>query len=83
MTIGPGSVTSRDPSERAHKSRTASRQHAITLVRLAALARLPRDRHFQQHVIMLVIALAAVAGLARQGKASLLARLVAWDKKRK
>jgi len=50
-------------------------------VGLAAAVRLPRDPRFQRRVIVLAIGLAALGGLARNGQATSLARLAAWDKK--
>jgi hypothetical protein len=50
-------------------------------VGLAAAVRLPRDPRFQRRVIVLAIGLAALSGLARNGQATSLARLAAWDKK--
>ncbi len=57
------------------------RRMAWLAVGLAAAVRLPQDPGFQRRVIMLAIGLAALGGLARNGQASSLARLAAWDKK--
>ncbi|MGH3152111.1 MAG: hypothetical protein ACRDOB_15490 [Streptosporangiaceae bacterium] len=56
---------------------------AWLVVGLAASARLARDPRFQQGVIMLAIVLAAWTGVARNGKATSLARLVAWDRRQR
>ena len=59
------------------------RRHAALFATvLVALARLPRDKRFQERAITLVIALAAAAALARESQARSLARLAAWDKRR-
>jgi hypothetical protein len=48
------------------------------LVLMAATARLPFERRVHQRIIMIMIVLAAVAGIARDNEA----RIVAWDRRR-
>jgi len=81
--LAPSAVTSRSPGEQTRQSQGASRQHSIMLVQMAAAAGLLRDRRFQERVATLVIAMAAVSGLARTGLATSGARLAAWDRRRK
>jgi hypothetical protein len=51
-------------------------------IELHALVRLLRDHRFQENVITIMIALAAVASLSRESRARNVARLIAWDKRR-
>lgn len=51
-------------------------------IELHALVRLLRDHRFQENVIIIMIALAAVASLSRESRARNVARLIAWDKRR-
>jgi hypothetical protein len=78
----PDTVASREPSERARRSRAASRHRVISLVKLAVVARLSRDHRLHEGVVVLVVALAAVAALAKENQAKSLERLMAWDQKR-
>jgi hypothetical protein len=48
---------------------------------LVALARVPRNRRFQEHAITLAIGLAAAAAIGRENQARTLARLAAWDQR--
>jgi hypothetical protein len=52
----------------------------MAVIGLALAVRLARDSRIYQHVIMIVIGLAAVAGLGRASQARSFARLAAWDK---
>ena len=63
--------------------RAAERRRRAVLVAvvLVALARVPRDRRFQEHVLMLAIVLAAIASLGKENQARALARLIAWDER--
>ena len=54
----------------------------MAAVALAAAAHAARNPRNLQHVIMVVIGLAAVEGLARASQERSLARLAAWDKQR-
>jgi hypothetical protein len=58
------------------------RHVVMVVVGLAAVAHLAQDRRNLQHVVMVVVVLAAIEGLARGSKDRLLARLVAWDRRR-
>ncbi len=61
--------------------RAAERRRRAVLVAvvLVALARVPRDSRFQEHVLTLAIVLAAVASMGKESQARALARLIAWD----
>ncbi len=54
----------------------------MAVIGLALAVRLARDSRSYQHVIMVVIGLAAVAGLGRASQTRSFARLAAWDKRR-
>ncbi len=68
----------------ARSVRAADRNRRVALagVVVVALARLPRDKRFQETVITLVIGLAALAAIARESQARSIARLAAWDERR-
>ena len=73
------------PSALSVRAADRRRHAALVAATLVALARLPRDRRFQERAIMIVIALAAAAALARESNArsvARLARLIAWDQQR-
>ena len=59
------------------------RQYAMLAVGLAMAARIVRDRRPLQGVILFVIALAAAAGLAREGQSRSISRLAAWDRRQR
>jgi hypothetical protein len=63
--------------------RAAERRRRAVLIAavLVALARLPRDRRFQEHVLTLAVVLAAAAAIGRENQARALARLVTWDER--
>ena len=63
---------------------TANSGHraAMAVIGLALAARLARDSRIYEHVIMVVIGVAAVAGLGRASQTRSFARLAAWDKRR-
>jgi hypothetical protein len=54
----------------------------VVVIGLALAARLARDSRSYEHVIMVVIGVAAVAGLGRASQTRSFARLAAWDKRR-
>jgi len=54
----------------------------MAVIGLALAARLARDSRSYEHVIMVVIGAAAMAGLAEASRARSFARLAAWDKRR-
>lgn len=54
----------------------------MAVIGLALAARLARDSRTYEHVIMVVIGVAAVAGLGRASQTRSFARLAAWDKRR-
>jgi hypothetical protein len=61
----------------------ASHPHHVVMAAMAlgAAAHLARDRRNLQHVIMIMIVIAAAEGLARASQGRSLARLAAWDKR--
>jgi len=63
--------------------RAADRRRRAVLVAavLVALARLPRDRRFQEHVLTLAVVLAAAVAIGRENQARALARLITWDER--
>jgi hypothetical protein len=63
--------------------RAAERRRRAVLVAavLVALARLPRDRRFQEHVLTLAVVLAAAVAIGRENQARALARLITWDER--
>ena len=91
MTIEAGSR--RDPSQapdammtrRREPPRPGGRQRRtiVASVELTALARHLASRRFMTHVITGTIVVAAVAELLRENQARSVARLVAWDQKRR
>ncbi len=93
INVGPAeeaeAVSEADASRRlnaaARTARAADRQRRAALLAagFVALARLARDRRFQEGVLTLVIGIAAAAALARENQARSLARLVAWDQRQK
>ena len=60
----------------------SGRQAAIVIIGLALAARMARDPRTYAPAVVVVIAVAAVAGLGRAGQARTFARLTAWDKRR-
>lgn len=76
-------MLSRRPATTARRSQAASRQRRTIMlgIGLVAAARLPRDRRFQQHVILFAIAAAAVTGLTREGSTDSFTRLTAWTER--
>jgi hypothetical protein len=91
MTIEAGS---RQDSSQAPDATTAGRRELarpggrqrrtiVASVELSALARHLASRRFMTHVITGVIVVAAVAELLRENQARSVARLVAWDQKRR
>jgi len=54
----------------------------MVVIGLAVAARYARDARTYETAIMVVITVAAVAGLGRASQASSFARLAAWDKRR-
>jgi hypothetical protein len=91
MTIEAGS---RQDSSQAPDATTAGRRELarpggrqrrtiVASVELAALARHLASRRFMTHVITGAIVVAAVAELMRENQARSIARLVAWDQKRR
>jgi hypothetical protein len=66
----------------ARRPRGTSSDHhlAMMVIGLAVAARMARDPRSYETAIMVVIAVAAVAGLGRASQARSFARLAAWDK---
>jgi hypothetical protein len=60
---------------------THPRHVVMAAMALGAAAHVARDRRNLQHVIMIVIVLAALEGLARASQDRSLAWLAAWDKR--
>jgi hypothetical protein len=54
----------------------------MVLIGVALAARLARDGRTYEHVVMVVIGVAAAASLGRHSGARSVARLAAWDKRR-
>jgi hypothetical protein len=67
----------------AYKSPTAGRRQntVLAVIGVTAATRIVRDRRTYERVILLAIALAAAAGIARAGQARSMARLIAWDRR--
>ena len=72
-----------EAERRRSRPASVSRGHRMIVrwVELDALVHLLRDRRFQERLVTGVIAVAALGHMAGQGRASLLTRLVAWDKR--
>lgn len=68
----------------ARRPQGASSDHrlAMVVIGLAVAARMARDPRSYETAIVVVIAVAAVAGLGRASQARSFARLAAWDKRR-
>jgi hypothetical protein len=63
--------------------RRRRRRRIVASVELTALARHPASRRFMAQVITGAIVLAAAAELLRENETRGVARLVAWDRKRR
>jgi ribosomal protein L3 len=74
MTTQPAGPARQPPGTRG------GRHAAIVMIGLAMAGRIARDSRTYESVI--VIAVAAVAGLGRTGGTQTFARLAAWDKQR-
>jgi hypothetical protein len=76
-------MTASGPERPARRLLGATHPHRIVMAAMAlgAAAHLARDRRNLQHVIVIVIVLAAVEGLARASQDRSFARLAAWDKR--
>ena len=72
-------------AEPARRPREASSGHRMStvLVGLAVAARIARYARTYEAAIVVVIAVAAVAGLGKSSRANSWARLVEWDKRRR
>jgi hypothetical protein len=76
--VAQGTQMPTSPGEPAQPAPGAGRRkHVARTIMVAWLARLPWERHFQQRVVLLAIALGAARGLARDGGT----RVVAWDQR--
>jgi hypothetical protein len=81
-SVAPGVVVPRRPAAAASRSRAAGdRQYAVLVIGLVTAARVARDRRTLQYALVGGIALAAAAGMAREGNARSLARLSEWNKR--
>jgi hypothetical protein len=69
------------PAQRSW-SQNSGKQLAMLMIGVAAVARLPGNSRTHQHVIMVGLVLAAVAGLGRDSQTRSRERLVAWDQRR-
>lgn len=68
------------PTSTGHALTTDRQRRRVAYgIGLAALASLPWDRRVQERAVVVVIVLAAVAGLARATQANSLDRLLAWN----
>lgn len=67
----------------ASQPREASGGHqmSIVVIGLAVVARILRDPRTHEAAIMAAVAVVAVAGLGKAGRAKSFARLAAWDKR--
>ena len=60
------------------------KRHAVIIaIGLATAGRLPRDPGFQRDVIVVAVVLAALIGMARNGRNASFARVAAWDARQK
>jgi hypothetical protein len=77
-------VISSGPTGMAHPPPAASRPPKVVMavVGLTVAARMARDRRTHERMILLAIAVAAAASLARTGQVRSVARLIAWDRQR-
>jgi hypothetical protein len=75
----PGAVLVTRTGEPARRSRQVRRSQRMVILRIGLGILL--SRRFHELVICAVIALAALAGLARENQTRTWARLVAWDKR--
>ncbi len=80
----PGAVISVRAGRPARRSRAVSRQHGMVWlgIGLVMLARVLRSRRFHEQVIIGVVGLGALARLAQENQAHVLARLAAWNRRR-
>ncbi len=86
MTVSIGSMRDAHvglakPAQRSWSERSG-KQLTILMIGVAAVSRLPGNSRTQQHVIMVGLVLAAVAGLGRDSQTRSRERLVAWDQRR-
>ena len=80
---GRTAVTSPAASAASQPQETSSGHNvSMVVIGLAVVARLMRDPRTYEAAIVVVIAVAAAAGLGRASQAHSLARLAAWDKRR-
>jgi hypothetical protein len=64
------------------KQHAQDRQVAVLVIGLALLARIARHRRTFQFIIVSAIAVAAVAGMAREGQTQSLERMADWIRRR-
>ena len=77
-------MISRSPAGPAPQWPSASRppKMVVALIGAGAVARIVRDRRTYERLIIVAIALAAVAGMARENQARSQERMVAWLKRK-
>jgi hypothetical protein len=82
IPVARSAVISSRPAGPAYKPQGVgrTRKAVVGAVGLAAAARIARDRRTYERMILVAIVLASAAGAARAGQASLIERLIAWDK---
>ena len=68
-------------SARAVRAHERRRRAVLIAAALLAVARVPRDRRFQEHVLTLAVVLAAAVSIGKQSQARALARLISWDER--
>jgi hypothetical protein len=83
LPVGTCDVMGCDLPMAVNADRAGRLRHWVLIgIGLVALGGLPWDRGVQQRAIMVGIGLAAAAGLAREGQARSVARLLAWDEQK-
>jgi hypothetical protein len=79
----PGIPVPPDASSPAARARVRRQQRIIWYrVGLASAVTMLRSRRFHERVILGAVALAALAGMAKENQTRTMGRLVAWDKRR-
>lgn len=80
----PQAITAAGSSLPALVARTSAFDHgmAMRLIRLAVVRDVLRSRRFQERVVLAVIVTKALGQINKQNRASAMARLAAWDKRR-
>ena len=82
---GEGIAVTPQAAKAARQPHEGSSGHKMSMVviGLAVVARVLRDKRTHETAILVVIAVAAAAGLGKANRAKSFARLAAWDKRRR